>query len=268
MEQLSNHFDFSALQVVSVIERRTDENWKMLTACNGKYAVLCAALSGEAEYRFYEGHQDRFQVREGDVMFFNRDCRRSATTSPEKPWHFISVIVDLMPMNEESASYMLNPPMKKFTASREVLELFQELNRVWAGKGPAYSMKCRSLVEEILYELFQGLSDPTQNSIHAETMGSIRNYIQNNYHRNISLEELAAMARCSTSHFRMLFKQTVGMTASQYLTMVRIEKAKDFLISGEMNVSEAAEAVGYRDIFYFSRQFKQVTGHPPSFFIP
>jgi YesN/AraC family two-component response regulator len=66
----------------------------------------------------------------------------------------------------------------------------------------------------------------------------------------------------------MLFKQAVGMTANQYIATVRIGKAKDLLLSGEMNVSEAADAVGYRDVFYFSRQFKAVTGHPPSFYIP
>jgi len=59
----------------------------------------------------------------------------------------------------------------------------------------------------------------------------------------------------------MLFKQVAGMTSNQDVTMARIGKAKDFLHSGEMNVSETAAHTGYRDLFHFSRQFKAL--RPP-----
>lgn len=268
MEQSGNQLDFSVNRVIGVIDRVTDENWKMVRSGHSNCCVLCAALSGEAEYRFYGGDRETYHVHPGDVMFFSRECERSARTIPENPWHFITVMLDVTAWNEESAAYLHSMPMMVYSAPQNVLELFTELNRAWAGKGIAYSIKCRALAEEILYELLRTVSASAQNSIHYETIESIRQYIQNHYHQAFSVEKLADMAHCSPSHFRMLFKQIVGMTANQYITTVRIGKARDFLLSGEMNVSEAAEAVGYRDIFYFSRQFKAVTGHPPSFFIP
>jgi AraC-like DNA-binding protein len=268
MEYAGNHLDFSVNRVVGVIERVTDKSWKMVRSSHSNCCVLCAALSGEAEYQFYDGQQEPVHVQAGDIMFFNRECERSARTIPENPWHFITVMLDVKPMNEESEAFLQTSPAITCAAPRKVLELFSELSRVWEGKGTAYAIKCRSLAEEILYELLRAVSITRQNSIHYETVESIRQYIQMNYNRNFLVEELADMAHCSPSHFRMLFKQAVGMTANQYIATVRIGKAKDLLLSGEMNVSEAADAVGYRDVFYFSRQFKAVTGHPPSFYIP
>ena len=268
MDHCGNQLDFSVNKVLGVIERITDETWKMIRSGYSNCCVLCADLSGEAEYQFYGGTRESYRVRPGDVMFFSRTCERSARTNPENPWHFITVMVDVSPQNEESEAFLQANPMLSCSGSQALLDQFRELNRVWEGKGTAYAMKSRALAESIFYELIRSLAEPVQSSPHDEIIESVRQYIQSNYRRSFSVEELAEMAHCSSSHFRMLFKQTVGMPAHQYIATVRIGKAKDFLISGEMNVSEAAEAVGYRDIFYFSRQFKAVTGHPPSFYIP
>jgi len=49
-----------------------------------------------------------------------------------------------------------------------------------------------------------------------------------------------------------------------YIIRMRIERAEHLLVHTGMNVTEVADALGYRDIFFFSRQFKQYTGKSPS----
>ena len=65
------------------------------------------------------------------------------------------------------------------------------------------------------------------------------------------------MAEMSTSYFRALFKQ-------QFHNRLKITKACDLLRSGTCNVTEAAYATGFGDVYYFSRLFKKTTGRSPS----
>lgn len=81
--------------------------------------------------------------------------------------------------------------------------------------------------------------------------------------------DIASMAQfCSISpdYFSHLFKQSTGCTPIQFLTNLRIEKAKEFLLTEDLSVSEVAALVGYKDSMYFSKVFKKVTGSSPKSF--
>ena len=81
--------------------------------------------------------------------------------------------------------------------------------------------------------------------------------------------EVASWARelnVSKDHFTRLFKQAKGCSPQEFMVRQRIEYSKYLLLSSTYTVSEIAEIAGYRDIFYFCRQFKEKTGTPPSAF--
>lgn len=266
-EQAHLDFDCGVRRIVTVVKREPDANWSLVSSQHPSHCVLCIALSGESIYHFDNGDEKPARIREGDTLFFMGGPQRRAYSVPEAPWRYISVTFDLIAYNDQSKKQLEALPFLSRSVPPAVVSAFQELNDIWTGKGPAYMLKCRALLESILYELVRLHTAVSADSSHFEKIEKVRQYIQENYSQPCPVEELAAMARCSPSHFRMLFKRVVGMTANQYVTMVRIGKAKDFLLSGEMNVSETAAHTGYRDIFYFSRQFKAITGHPPSFYI-
>lgn len=79
-----------------------------------------------------------------------------------------------------------------------------------------------------------------------------------------SVEELAALAGMSVPHFTDRCRQQSGMPPLALLIRLRLQKAMELLHSGTCNVSEAAQAVGYSDPFYFSRLFKRHMGVAPS----
>ena len=102
---------------------------------------------------------------------------------------------------------------------------------------------------------------------YANDINDIINMMQNNYSKSYSIEDLASLSDLSQSYFRKLFKQIAGLTPLQYQNQLKINKAKDLLLSGEYNVSETAVNVGFDNIYYFSRMFKSIVGISPSVYM-
>ena len=90
-------------------------------------------------------------------------------------------------------------------------------------------------------------------------------YIDGNFADSIDLGQIADEAVFSKFHFTRLFKKIYGKTPHQYLTFVRIEKAKDFLKSG-MAVHNVCYSVGFESISSFTELFKKMVGYTPSGF--
>ena len=76
----------------------------------------------------------------------------------------------------------------------------------------------------------------------------------------VQLADVAKALRMSTSHLRHLFKRHLGMTPTQYLKCIRLQKSKDLLESTYLSIKEVAFAAGLNDISHFSRDFKQTYG--------
>lgn len=92
----------------------------------------------------------------------------------------------------------------------------------------------------------------------------IREYIDENYVRDLSMQDVARAMNYSDAYFCKLFKQCFGKNFTAYLTECRIEKAKKLLEEPTVNVKEIGEAVGYSDSNYFAKVFRRVTGVSPT----
>ena len=95
--------------------------------------------------------------------------------------------------------------------------------------------------------------------------GSIRKalaYMETHY-RDVSLDDLAAVAGISQSHFRALFKQRVGITPHQYVITQKMREAKRLLQKTRIPLAEVAIEVGYCDQSYFTKLFHEQVGITP-----
>ena len=89
-------------------------------------------------------------------------------------------------------------------------------------------------------------------------------YIRENYAKeDISLKEAACIVNVSPSHFSTIFSKEEGKTFSEYLTQVRMTKAKELLRCTNMRASEIGYEVGYKDPHYFSFMFKKTQNRTP-----
>ena len=80
----------------------------------------------------------------------------------------------------------------------------------------------------------------------------------------LSIGQVAAGLGLSEGHLSHLFKKETGLTVGSYLTRCRMQRAMGLLREGKLRVYEVAEAVGYKDITYFSGTFKKLTGMSPT----
>ncbi|MDT8302489.1 MAG: PocR ligand-binding domain-containing protein [Sedimentisphaerales bacterium] len=89
------------------------------------------------------------------------------------------------------------------------------------------------------------------------------NYIDANYNKPITLADVARASHLSVSRLAHIFKEQMGITIIDYLTSVRIERAKQLLLATEQNCTEICFEVGYNNQSYFTRTFKDFVGMTP-----
>ncbi|MFX3636594.1 MAG: AraC family transcriptional regulator [Candidatus Pristimantibacillus sp.] len=89
-------------------------------------------------------------------------------------------------------------------------------------------------------------------------------FIQERFQEDLSLEDVAEHVHLNPYYFSKVFKQQTGETFIDYVTRLRIERAKAFMKDDQLSLKEVCYLVGYKDPNYFSRVFKKVTGVTPS----
>ena len=89
-------------------------------------------------------------------------------------------------------------------------------------------------------------------------------FIDANFQRDLSIEEIADASGLNRSYFSRLFKETFGQSPQQFLIQYRLTKAAELLKNTQISVAEVGRSVGYDNQLHFSRAFKSVFGVPPS----
>lgn len=88
--------------------------------------------------------------------------------------------------------------------------------------------------------------------------------IRSNFHRELSVYDLAQTVHLSYPQFCRLFGKYLGMTPIRYIHQLRLEKAKGLLYTTELPIKVIADECGFKDIYYFSNFFRTATGCSPT----
>jgi AraC-like DNA-binding protein len=91
-----------------------------------------------------------------------------------------------------------------------------------------------------------------------------KQFIQEHQADEISLSDVARAVNTSTFYFCKLFKRTTGLNFTEYLSRVRVEKAKNLLLNPNLRVSEVAFEVGFQSLTHFNRVFRKIAGESPT----
>ena len=130
-------------------------------------------------------------------------------------------------------------------------------------------MKALSLFEEnrakmmsVFYNILHRLS--TESSVRNVILPAIR-CIESNYQNpKLSNAELAEQCNISEVYFRKIFTETYKTTPKQFIVDIRINKAKQLLSDGFLNIGAVAEKCGFSNQYHFCRLFKEKTGFTPT----
>ncbi|MDE7286123.1 MAG: helix-turn-helix domain-containing protein, partial [Lachnospiraceae bacterium] len=114
------------------------------------------------------------------------------------------------------------------------------------------------------------ISDACQNILSKRTEKSdsiiemAKEYIRLNFSRDLSLDEVSRAVNISPHYFSKIFKDGTGENFIEYVTNIRIDKAKELLGNPEYSIKEICSMIGYSDPNYFSRSFKKNVGVTPT----
>lgn len=122
-------------------------------------------------------------------------------------------------------------------------------------------------LEQWAYQKFEYILYIIQEHQGRNTSATVKqalDYMERNYNTEISLDEVAKYVGVSPQHFSIIFKLETGTNYVDWITELRVEQAKQYLMEGGRTIKEICYLVGYKDPNYFSRIFKKNVGVAPS----
>lgn len=121
--------------------------------------------------------------------------------------------------------------------------------------------QCR--FQALLCELFAALLSKTPPKA-PDPVRSALEIIKYNYNNDLNIKALSDSLFLDSAYFSRLFKKRTGMSPKQYLLKIRMERAKELLLTTDHSIKEIAATVGYNDPLYFSKLFYKAEGMAPS----
>ena len=115
----------------------------------------------------------------------------------------------------------------------------------------------KTILDEVMTE---------KKQLEIKPIRAAKQYIQLNYMKHISLEEVSSIVGFSPAYFSSMFKKESGQNFMEYISEVRINKAKEFLKTTNWSIAAICESVGYSDLKHFTQIFKKYTGLKPNEF--
>ena len=182
-------------------------------------------------------------------------------TNPVEPpsrWKYI--FVDL-----ERLNVALNQIGSFNTYDVELIHLFEMMFHELEDKQEGYRELFVHLLEAFLMKAkrVEPLLRPLKHHPIANQIASALNYIAQTYHADVTVEQLAKTCNLSTSYFRKVFRENLGISPQQYIIRVRLSMAEHLLSTTEKKILTISEEVGFKTLSSFNRLFKKAYGISP-----
>ena len=236
---------------------------------------ILGQLEQQMEEKFYHPEKHIFSCEEeelkmvaGEVQdsqlmqMISEDISRKDT---EQLWKHFECLKEKYSSNTQfSAMYI------KFVFSNVIQELFQENqfadeHRLEQEIDRLYScgniMDILKVTEDNIREYEKFLERSMSES--RNEVAAVKNYIYQHYGEDLNLEMLAEKVYLSSGYLSFIFKKETGMNLNRFIKVFRMEKAGEFLRDTNMKVAQISEKVGFANVSYFCRSFREYYGCSP-----
>jgi len=151
-------------------------------------------------------------------------------------------------------------------AGRDIVEIYSEDFDPYLVINTQQESEQRRFIKVIYKKAFDFLNAHSISRT-GQIAREAQNYILENYsNAKLSIDELSKHLLVNQTYLRKMFKSEFGTTISEYLTSVRMDKAKQLILEGKYKLVAISEMVGYNDPSYFSKCFKNHFGSSPKEF--
>ncbi|PKM52666.1 MAG: AraC family transcriptional regulator [Firmicutes bacterium HGW-Firmicutes-7] len=264
----NNPYDNIYPNFTYVANRKCSINWALKGPAIYDKHNLFLVYQGEAQLTC---NDKTFHVKPGDLVYYKPGDYRKGYTFPDNLMECYTVdFLYTFPVFSQN-QWKLNDLDLPFQTVEHIddaylysrlLELFSKFTRTFITQSNSKTIRGRAIFMEILSLLTQWKSgDFVYDNV--RKVEQVINYMTKNFTELLTLEELSNYAKISPSYLGSLFKSVTGKSPISYLIDIRLHKAKELLLDGHI-VSDVADAVGFNDLYYFSKCFKKNEGISPS----
>lgn len=237
-----------------------------------EYYLIHYVMKGKGAY-FCKGK--RFDIEENQIFLIRPNEETLYTADEDDPWEYYFVAfsgvdaVDIVNHIDWKDEYVFIPKNSK--SIRTIMKSLFMIKRV--------DTIGRCLVLSSIYKLFAELlgGDSVPQDMSAESNGEVqlvgdetiifnkaKRYIEEALADGISVNELAKKLGLHRASLYRLFKKTVGVSVTQYILNVRMDKAAYYLLNTRLSLCEIAHMIGFSDYAHFFRTFKKTFGFSPT----
>ncbi|MBE7011073.1 MAG: helix-turn-helix domain-containing protein [Ruminococcaceae bacterium] len=235
-------------------------------------------LSGEIVVRL---SNNKYTARKGDILFVNPEIVHGATPDDNCIYECIVLHLDMLRTNEMGCHFFIDSLLNHDYMINEFIsapesDLFIATNRLFDAMGRKSSGYKFNVIGAI-YQLFGVIIDnhlysssSVETTISADKsiarLKNVLSYMRTNFHRQITLDDMADNAGMSAKYFCSQFRKMTTKTPIEYLNSYRIERAARKLLNSDDSVTDIAFSCGFNDLSYFIKTFKSIKGITPSKF--
>ena len=257
------------VEPVSVVEYRCAPEWHVRPRTIGDY-MLWYGQGGVAALTM-AGQQ--YPLLPGDMIFIPPGVVHSAVHDPARP---LCTITAHFTFRDATGTALcpapeVLPPPRCATREPHVFDTyFTRLLTLAALRMPGWQAIARALLLVVLTELWRESVQPrdalTKGRDDCPTMAQALLRLEAEGRYFATSRSLARACGFSPEYFSRLFRRQFGCTPQQHLVARRIERARHLLLESDLSVKQVAHSLGYRDVFFFTRQFAAHVGQPPASF--
>lgn len=234
-----------------------------------------------ADTRFYNGFDSIIRIDQS-LKQGNANGLTSLSIKTRKLMQHLLELNEVEGVCKEIDNYLDHAVQEKFESSelkRQIVLMLNELEKDLLESDTDENASLKNFKDEILKaetinRLKTGLVnaalclsreiDEVRKLRHRKEITLIAEYLNKNYDRKISLDNIAKQVNMNKSYLCRMFKKETGQNLMSYLNNIRMEKAGEFLKQADASVKEAAAAVGVGDPFYFCKIFIKHHGISPT----
>ena len=201
--------------------------------------------------------EDReYPVHYGDIRFSKPGSRLNSVPK----YKCYTLVFDFGENNVIYENQILDNIPEYFSTRGETGRLFEEIIRANSSNDVSEKLHANALLMQLIFELFHSLHSKKKYS---DAVRLCIGYMEEYYKDGITLEKLGEMSGYSHIHIMRLFRRETGQTPHEWLTGIRINRAKELLSIGGITLEEIADECGFRSDSHFKILFKKITGLTP-----
>ncbi|MFD2612643.1 AraC family transcriptional regulator [Paenibacillus gansuensis] len=211
-------------------------------------------FSGSMRYSFLDPATHDIHAAAGEFVFIPSGTRHNSTYLDEENEVGIAQF-DLLA--GELPPYLAAPTLITIDHAEEIFTSYRTDLKAGAGENPMYYFY---RVYELLYQISKQVQKIPYKFKKLQPALKEMNLHYADHRKIVYYSDMSSM---SEPGFRRLFTEYTGLSPIEYRNRIRLQEAKKLLRSGEYRVDEAAEAVGFTNLSFFCRSYKQLFGHSP-----